>query len=83
MGVLVNGKWQRDDTGFALDPSKKASTFATPLDEIEIEGGHRYFLYVCAGCPWAARAWMATLATGLDKDVIRIVRVFPGNSAGT
>ena len=42
MGVLVNGKWQRDDSGFALDPSKKAGTFSTPVEEIPLERGHRY-----------------------------------------
>ena len=79
MGVLFNGKWQRDDTGFALDPSKKAATFSTPLEEIPLERGLRFTLYVCAGCPWAARPWMCAVATGLDRDVVRIVRVFPGN----
>ena len=80
MGVLVNGKWQRDDSGFALDPSKKAGTFSTPVEEIPLERGHRYVLYVCDGCPWAARPWMCAVATGLARDVVRIVRVFPGNS---
>ena len=80
MGVLVDGKWQRDDTGFKVDPSKQAGTFHTPHDRIEVEGGGRYILYVAAGCPWAARGWMACCATGMDASgAIRIIRVFPAN----
>lgn len=79
MGVLINGKWQRDDKGFKVDPSKQAGTFFTPHDQIEVEGGERYVLYVAAGCPWAARAWMACCVTGMDKGVIKVCRVFPAN----
>ena len=80
MGVLINGKWTRDDKKFKIDPSKQAGTFLTPHQNIAVEGGHRYYLYVCDGCPWAARPWMAAAATGLDVEAIRIVRVFPANS---
>eukprot|EP00943_MAST-04B_sp_MAST-4B-sp1_P005604 g5604.t1 len=80
MGVLINGKWERDDKNFKMDPSKQAGTFSTPHQNIAVEGGQRYYLYVCDGCPWAARPWMAAAATGLDVEAIRIVRVFPGNS---
>ncbi len=80
MGVLLDGKWQRDDAGFKVDPSKQAGTFHTPHDDIEVEGGGRYVLYVAAGCPWAARAWMAACATGMDASgAVRVVRVFPAN----
>ena len=80
MGVLVNGIWQRDDAGFQVDPSKQAGTFHTAHGDIEVEGGGRYVLYVAAGCPWAARAWMACCATGMDASgAVRVVRVFPAN----
>jgi putative glutathione S-transferase len=80
MGVLINGEWQRDDAGFHVDPSKQAGTFYTPHEHIEVEGGGRYVLYVAAGCPWAARAWMSCCATGMDvSGALRVVRVFPAN----
>eukprot|EP00946_MAST-07B_sp_MAST-7B-sp1_P001138 g1138.t1 len=80
MGVLIDGKWQRDDAGFKVDPSKQAGTFHTPHEQIEVEGNGRYVLYVAAGCPWAARAWMSCCVTGMDASgAIRVVRVFPAN----
>lgn len=79
MGVLVNGEWVRDDAAVPLDLSKQSVTFQTPQEEIAVEGGERYFLYVTAGCPYAARPWMVAEATGLTAH-IRIVRTFPGNS---
>jgi len=44
-----------------------------------VVGDGRYILYVCAGCPFAARPWLVACATGMDVNTIRIVRVFPAN----
>ena len=80
MGVLVNGVWHPvDPPNFKLDPSKQAGTFLTPHEQIEVQGDGRYILYVCAGCPFAARPWLVACATGMDVNTIRIVRVFPAN----
>ena len=73
MGVLVDGKWIRDDHAVTLDLSKAAASFETPHEDIEVEGNHRYFLYVTAGCPFAARPWMLLEMLGMAKHV-RVVR---------
>ena len=79
MGVLVDGVWTQDDSKFKLDPSKQAEVFATPQDQIEIEGGERYFLYVSHGCPFAARPWTVASFLGLTEGKIRVVIVAPAN----
>jgi glutathionyl-hydroquinone reductase len=50
-----------------------------PRVKFPAERGGRYHLYVVAGCPFAARAWICASFYGLTDDVIKIVKCFPAS----
>ena len=91
----VDGLWESDaaklaaylagndcgDAGFCngLCPESLGEAADAPIRFIAEPG--RYVLYVSAGCPFAARPWMTSCALGITQsNVIRVARVFPGNS---
>lgn len=82
MGMLIDGKWQADDGGFASDEGdfkRKDSRFRNwvtrdgapgPTGEggFKAETG-RYHLYVARACPWAHRATLLREFKGL-QDIV-------------
>jgi len=91
----LDGMWQEDpeklraylaggdcgDAGFCHGLCPPNMQVAPDSDQRFVAEPNRYVLYVSAGCPFAARPWMVSCALGLvDNGVLRVSRVFPGNS---
>lgn len=70
------------DSGFCHGLCPPSMVAAPDADQRFIPEVGRYVLYVSAGCPFAARPWMVSCALGLSQSgILRISRVFPGNSS--
>lgn len=80
MGLLIDGKWTRNDPGQFATTNTENFT-----DQVKADGStefapepNRYTLYVGTGCPYAARPYSLLHLLGMS-EVIDVIRSFPGN----